>query len=704
MIYFGRFIAKHRKWVLAIAILLCIPALYGYLNTPINYDLLEYLPDEFDSVKGQNLLNDTFSSGSLAFLMMDNATDNEAAKFKEEIESIDGVKAVLWRDDLFDITMPKEFLPEEIQDVFYSDKSTMMAISFKEASAADNTQEALTEIKNIMDERTYLSGMAALLKDTKDLADRQTPFYVGLAVLLAVIVLALTMESTLIPIIFLLGIGMAILYNMGTNMFLGHISYVTNSLAAVLQLGVTMDYSIFLLHRFDEERLKYEDQSEAMAQAISKTFASVAGSSLTTIAGFLALGFMKFGIGKDIGLVMAKGVLFGIITTLTILPAMILIMEKPLYRFRHKTLLPTFEGSSKRIVKRRNLFLILFLILIIPAVLGNDLTEVYYNIDSSLPRTMDSVKGLDKLKDEYNMTSTHIIMISDTVSPEDTRVLINDLKALPGIEKVIGLDALLGSRIPRDMIPEDLISKVQKGGYKMIVANSSYSAASDELKAQLAEMDEILKAVDENALVAGEGALTNDLIEICDIDFKNVSIASIVAIAAIVLLIFMSVSIPILLVGAIEIAILINMAIPFYMGSTIPFIATIVIGTVQLGTTVDYAILLTTRFREEIRNGHERHLAMQTTLKGTMRSIVTSALTFFAATIGVYFISDIAMIKTLTLMIARGALISMLIIVCILPALLMFFEPVVAKTSRNWRTLPKIIQKAKARKESERSA
>ncbi len=691
---FGMFIAKNKVFVLIVAALLLFPSLYGIAITKVNYDLLTYLPQNLDSMKGQEILDKTFSKAATGMLIVEDMPDKDVLSIKDRISDINGVESVTWISDIVDIGVPKEILPQNIKDVFYSNNSTLLMIEFTNPASSDETQDAISEIRTVMNKQCFLSGTSVLIKDTVELADKETPIYVVLAVALAVLVLMLTLESTIVPFIFLTGIGVAILYNMGSNVFLGEISYITKSLAAVLQLGVTMDYSIFLLHRYEEEIPNHNSKNEAMAEAISKTAASIMGSSLTTIAGFLALTVMKLTIGADIGIVMAKGVLFGVISTLTVLPALILVFDKLIHRFKHGTILPDFSKTAMFITKHYKIFVVLFIICFIPAIFGQQMTQVYYNLDESLPKDMPSIASLNKLKNEFNMTTTHMIITKDSLSSSDVENMIKEIEGLDGIEKVIGYDKFLGPSIPKDFIPEEIKENFEKGGYKLILVNSKYRAATDEIKDQLNDINSIVKSHDKEGYVAGEGALTKDLVEIADIDFKNVNIFSIVAIFAIILLLFYSLSIPIILVGVIELAILINMGIPFYTGTTIPFIASIVIGTIQLGATVDYAILLTTRFREEIRNGHDKFEAMRITIEGTAKSIVTSALTFFAATVGVGFIADMRIVKSLTTMISRGAIISMFIILFMLPAILIVSEKFISFTSRNWKT--KLVFKLKS--------
>lgn len=699
---FGRFIAKNRIIILIISTLLLVPSVIGMVNTKINYDLLTYLPQTLDSMKGQNILDKTFSNAATSMLVVENMESKDVLKIKGKVSKVKGVEKVIWVDDILDTTVPKEILPDEIKSSFYSGNSTMLIIKFKESASSEATQNGITNIRKVTNKQCYLSGISAIVKDTKDLSDKETPFYVMIAVILSVIVLSLTMQSVIIPFIFLVGIGYAILYNLGTNIFLGEISYVTKALAAVLQLGVTMDYSIFLLHRYDEEReLMPNDRIGAMGDAIANTMVAISGSSLTTIAGFLALCTMQLALGKDIGIVMAKGVLLGVITTVTVLPALILVFDKPIHRFSHKTILPEFDKTSKLATKHYKIITIVFLLAFIPAIYGNNHTKVYYNLDESLPKNLDSIVATNKLKKDYNMTSTHFIVINDKLETNKVKEMVKKIEKVDGIDKVLASDKYLGPLIPDSFIPEDIKAIVEKGGYKLIMANSKYKAATKEENDQIDEVIKITKQYDSKSMVSGEGPLTKDLTEIADVDFKNVSIASIGAIFVIILLVFSSVSLPVILVLAIELAIFINMAVSCYMGTVIPFVASIVIGTIQLGATVDYAILLTTRFREEMRNGHEKNEAMEIAVKGSAKSIVTSALTFFAATAGVAIISELEMISSLCTMMARGALISMVIILFVLPSILIINEKLIIKTSRNFKSKPQASSELKAESQSE---
>ncbi|WP_346868366.1 MULTISPECIES: efflux RND transporter permease subunit [unclassified Clostridium] len=677
-------IAESRVIILVLAFLLLIPSVLGFIKTKINYDILSYLPDDLETVKAEEILKRDFDCGSLSMLIVEGMEDKDVAKIKEKVEKIQGVQKVLWINDVLDSPIPKDILPSSIQDVFYAKDSTMMVIMLEEGSADIITQNAVEDIRKVAGEQSFLSGMAGIVKDTKDLSDKETPFYVLIAVVLSLIVLALTMDSVVIPVIFLGSIGIAVIYNMGSNIIFGEISYITKALSAILQLGVTMDYSIFLLHRYDEEREVQKDKVIAMANAIANTMTSVAGSSLTTIAGFLALCTMDLALGKDIGLVMAKGVLLGVICTVTILPALILTFDRVIHKYRHKTLLPTFEKTSEFVVKHHKAFVLIGILVFIPAFIGKVNAKVYYNLDESLPKDLPSIVGTNKLKNDYGMTSTNMILIKDTLDNYKVKAMADELEQVDGVSSVIALEKILGPRVPESFVPKDLLEKIRSGGYELFVVNSEYKAATDEVKEQLVKINDIVKKYDSDGLVSGEAPLTNDLIKISDIDFKNVSIASIVAIFIIIALVFMSLSLPIILVIAIELAIFINLGIPFYTGSVIPFIASIVIGTIQLGATVDYAILLTTRFKEELEMSSNKMDAMRIAVQSSSRSIITSALTFFGATAGVGIISKLEMVSSLCTLMARGAIISMFVILFVLPGILLISEKVIVKTSKGF--------------------
>lgn len=680
----SRAIAKNKKFILIVAIVLLIPSAIGYFNTKVNYDILSYLPNDLETREAQKILKDNFNCGSLAMLIVEGMDNKDVSKLKEKISQVNGVSEVIWIDDAIDISVPKDILPASARDILFSDDSTLMIVKLKDTDASENTEKAIEEIRSITGKQAFLSGIGGVIKDTKDLADKETAIYIFIAVIVSIIILSLTMESFIVPIIFMLSIGMAVVYNMGTNIILGEISYITKALSAVLQLAVTMDYSIFLLNRYNEEKISKSNNTEAMAVAIEKTISSITGSSLTTIAGFLALCIMELGFGKDIGFVMAKGVVFGVICTITVLPAMILTFDKLIHKYKHKTLLPKFEISSEFIIKHHKLFVIIGAIILIPAIIGNNNTEVYYNLDESLPRDLPSIVANNKLKSEYNMMSTNIILVRDDLEGYKVDQMIDELKEIDGVTSVIGLEDILGERIPESFIPQDLLEKIKNGGYEEIMLNSEYKAASDEVAVQLEEINNVVKRFDKDGLVGGEAPLTEDLITIADSDFNRVSIASILAIFIIILFVFKSVIIPILLVVSIELAIFINLGIPFYMGTSIPFISSIVIGTIQLGATVDYAVLLTSRFKEELALNSDKKKAMKIALQSSSKSIVTSALTFFGATAGVGIISDMEMISSLCTLLSRGAIISMFVILFVLPGILLLCEKLIVKTSKTF--------------------
>ncbi|MGG7161338.1 efflux RND transporter permease subunit [Clostridium baratii] len=682
---FSKWISKHNKIVLIITVILLVPSIFGFINTRINYDILSYLPQELESVKGQNILEDVYSDAATGLLIIDGMKSKDIVDIKEKIKKVNGVDDAIWIDDALDISIPKDILPDAIKNQLFSGDSTMLIIKYKGSTADEGTLKAIGEIKTIMNKQCFLSGMSAIMEDTKNLADKEAPFYVVLAVFISLIILILTMESTAVPVIFLISIGIGILFNMGTNIFLGEISYITKALAAVLQLGVTMDYSIFLMHRYDEELLKHEEKEDAMAQAISSTMLSISGSSLTTIAGFLALCAMDLTLGTDIGIVMAKGVIIGVITAVTVLPALILTFDKLIHRFKHKTIIPNFNKLSKIVTTHYKIIIAIFFILLIPAIYGSNHTKVYYNLDKTLPKDMPSIVATNKLKDKFNMMTTHFILVKDDIKPYKAKEMEERIEKIDGITNVIGYDKILGPAIPEEFIPENIRNIFKSGGYNLILANSQYKAATDEENNQIDNINKIIKEYDQNGVVAGEGALTKDLITTSDRDFKMVSLYSIIAIFLIILVVFKSISIPILLVSAIEFAIFINMGIPYFTGTTIPFIASIVIGTIQLGATVDYAILLTSRFREELRNGHEKHEAILIAVEESAKSIVTSGLTFFGATGAVALVSDMALIRSLCFLISRGAIISMAVILLILPSFLLVLEGLINKTSIKWK-------------------
>lgn len=688
MVNFGKKVVKYRILILILSILLLIPAGLGYLNTRVNYDVLTYLPDDIETMQGQDILVNDFNTGAFSMFIVDGMEDKDVSALKAKIEQVDHVEKVLWYDSIADIRVPRSILPDKFYEIFNSDSGTMMAIFFDEGTSADGTMDAIAEIRSLAGKQCFLSGMSAVVTDTKNLAEKETPVYVLIAVILAVLVLAITMNSFFVPLLFMLSIGMAIVYNLGSNYFFGEISYITKALAAVLQLGVTLDYSIFLMHSYEEQQIRYEgDKHRAMAHAISQTFSSILGSSITTIAGFIALCFMTFTLGLDIGIVMVKGVILGVFACVTILPSMILCCDKLIEKTKHKPFLPDIGRLSDKVTKRYKVYVLLFLILLFPAIYGNNHTQVYYNLDETLPKDLPSIIANEKLKEDYDMNTTHMILVDSSVPASDTRKMIHDMEQLDGVKWVLGLDALIGPDIPQDMIPASVTEALKNDEYQLMLVNSEYKVATDQVNAQIKELNQILHSYDEGGMLIGEGPLTADLIDITDKDFKTVSAVSIGIIFLIILILFKSISLPVILVSVIEFAIFVNMGIPYYMGTKLPFVASIVIGTIQLGSTVDYAILMTTRYKRERNHGAGKYDAITTAHRVSAQSIMVSALSFFAATIGVGLYSNIDMISSLCILMARGALISMVVVIFVLPSVFMVFDKVIVKTSKGF--LPK---------------
>lgn len=676
-----KFISHRPRLVLFVMTLLLIPAWLGYKNTGVNYDILSYLPQDLESTQGQQILDKDFKNAATGMLIL-KGDDYDADKLKNQILEIDGVEDVISKTSIVGNTVPKEFLPDEIRDVFYAEDSTMLMVKFSESSSSFKTMEAIDKIKAIESKEKFLSGMSSLVKDTKDLIDKETPIYVALAVVLALIVLSLTNESTIIPFLLLLNIGYAILYNFGTNIFLGEISYITKAIAAVLQLAVTTDYSIFLYHRYVEEKKSHESKNEAMDIAIQKTISSIFASSLTTFAGFIVLIIMRLSLGKDIGLVMSKGVLLGLISTVVVLPPLILIAEKLVARFNHKVLLPKFEKTSNFVLGHKKSLFVVFLLLFIPAIYGARNTDLYYNLDRSLPEDLDSIVALNKMKNDYNMASTHFIVVKDDLSKQNVNGLVSDLKDVDGVNSVLGLDSLTGLTIPDSVIPYKLKENFNKNGYQMIMLNSEYQTASDEVNDQVNKIEKIVKDHDPEGYLTGEAVLTKDLTTISDRDFKMVNIASILVVFVIIAIVFKSIGIPLILIAVIELAIQINMGIPFYLGQTIPFVTSIIIGVVQLGSTIDYSILMMDRFLVEYKEKQDVNEALRLTVKETSKSIVTSALSFMAATVGVGIYSKMEIVSTICMFLARGAIISMLSIIFFLPVVISIAFPLIKKTTK----------------------
>lgn len=685
MVAFGKKVVKFRIPILIISILLLIPAGLGYVNTRVNYDVLTYLPEDIETMQGQDILVKDFGTGAFSMFIVDGMEDKKVSALKAKIENVEHVQKVLWYDSLADISIPKSMIPKDVYEVFNSDTGTMMAIFFDEGTSSDGTMDAIGEIRKLAGKQCFLSGMSAIVTDTKNLAEKETPLYVLIAVVLAVIVLGLTMDSYFIPLLFMLSIGMAIVYNLGSNYFFGEISYITKALAAVLQLGVTLDYSIFLMHSYEEQQVRYNgDKERAMAHAISQTFSSVIGSSVTTVAGFIALCFMTFTLGMDIGVVMVKGVILGVIACVTILPSMILCCDKWIMKTMHKPFLPDIGKISDKVTKRYMIYVIIFLVLLFPAIYGNNHTAVYYNLDETLPKDLPSIIANEKLKKDYDMNTTHMILVDSSVESADVAKMIDKMDDIDGVKWALGLDALIGPAIPQDMIPNSVTDMLKNDKYQLLLVNSEYKVASDELNDQIKDLNKILHKYDKGGMLIGEGPLTADLIDITDTDFKTVSMVSIGIIFVIILILFKSISLPVILVGVIEFAIFVNMGIPYYTGTKLPFVASIVIGTIQLGSTVDYAILMTTRYKRERNHGAEKYDAITTAHRASAQSIMVSALSFFAATIGVGLYSNIDMISSLCILMARGAIISMIVVIFVLPSMFMVFDKVIVKTSKGF--------------------
>lgn len=687
MINFGKGVVKLRIPILIVSIILLFPAALGYFHTRVNYDILTYLPKEIDTMKGQDILLDEFGTGAFSMCVVEGMEDQDISKMRKNMEKVDHVKKILWYDSLADLSIPKTMLPDKVQNAFINEDkdATLMVIFFDSSMSSDETMDAIEELRSVADKQCYISGMSAVVTDTKNLSDKEVPIYVIIAVILAVIVLSLTMDSALIPVFFLLSIGMAIIYNLGSNVFFGEISYVTQALAAVLQLGVTMDYSIFLWHSYEENQERFpDDKKRAMAHAISNTLTSVIGSSITTVAGFVALCFMSFTLGLDLGVTMAKGVIFGVICCVTVLPSMILVFDKAIDKTRHKAIIPDLGVISGWVVKHYKAFIVTFIIVLIPALWGYTHYDVYYDLAGTLPGNLDSVIANDKLDETFAMNSTHIILCDSSLEPKEVNEMMSKIDDVDGVKATLGLDSLVGPTVPREMIPSDIKEVVMDENYQMLMISSEYKVASDEVNDQCDKIEKIMKKYDKNAMLIGEAPCTKDLITITNHDFNVVSTVSIGAIFLIIACVFKSISLPIILVAVIEFAIFINMGIPAFTGTKLPFIAGIVIGTIQLGATVDYAILMTTKYRKARYNGVEKQEAITSALGASMQSVIVSALSFFAATFGVGLYSNVDMIASLCSLMARGAIISMFVVIFILPSMFMIFDKIICKTSKGF--------------------
>ena len=700
MIQFGKGVVRFRIPILMLSLLLLVPSVAGYLNTRINYDILSYLPEDIETMKGQDILLDEFGTGAFSVAVVEGMKQKDAAALKREIEHVSHVKAVLWQDSLADISVPLELLPEDMEELFENKEknATLMIVMLDTSMSADETLDAVEEIRSLTKQQCLLSGMSAVVADIKKICNSEAVMYVAIAAGLSALVLALAMDSFLIPVLFLLSIGMAIIYNLGTNFVAGEISFITQALAAVLQLAVTMDYSIFLWHSYQENQERFPgDKKRAMAHAVSNTVSSVVGSSITTVAGFLAMCFMTFTLGLDLGIVMAKGVVFGVIGCVTILPSMILVFDRAVEKTRHRALIPDLGVIGDFVTKKYVVFAVLFLVILGPAVYGYTHNEVYYDLAGTLPEHLESVMANTKLEEQFHMGATHVVIADSSLDSRQAGNMLRELKEVGGIRQVIGIDSLLGPAVPQELVPDSYKEKLDNGTYQMMFLVSEYKTASDEVNAQCDEIKRIIKQYDPSAMLIGEAPCTQDLITITDRDFKTVSTVSIVLIFVIIAVVLKSISLPVILVAVIEFAIFINMGIPAYTGTVLPFIASIVIGTIQLGATVDYAILMTNKYKKARYQGMGKQQSVSTALNSSLQSVFVSALSFFAATFGVGLYSSIDMISALCVLLARGAVISFLVVAFILPAMFMMFDKAICKTSMGFLNQEKQIKAELAR-------
>lgn len=684
---FGKWVVKCRIPILILAVALLVPSLIGMIMTRINYDMLTYLPGDIDTVVGQDILMDEFGKGAFSFVIIEGMDPKDVSSLREDISHVDHVDTVLWYDDFADVSVPMEILPSKLYDAFNSGDSTMLAIFFDTSTSSDDTMEAITAIRSIAGKQCFVSGMSAMVTDLKDLCEKEEPIYVGIAVALACIAMMIFMDNWITPFVFLMSIGMAILLNMGTNYFLGEISYLTKALSAVLQLAVTMDYSIFLWHSYEEQKSMYEDNKEAMAVAINNTLTSVVGSSITTVAGFIALCFMSYTLGLDLGIVMAKGVILGVIGCVTTLPSMILVLDKLLQKTSHKSLLPDMGKVASGITKVFPVFLILFLGLVLPSYLSYKATnnEVYYDLGETLPEDMAYVVANSKLQEDFGVGATHMVLVSTDVSDTDVRAMIHEMENVEGIKYALGLESVVGPLVPEEMLPESVKEVLKSDDWELLLVNSEYKTATDEVNAQINELNTILKKYDSKGMLIGEAPCTKDLIETTDEDFKVVNTVSIVAIFVIIALVEKSITLPLILVAVIELSIFINLGLAHLTGTSLPFIAPICISTIQLGATVDYAILMTTRYKQERYEGRDKREAVTNALKVSIPSIIVSAMGLFSATFGVALYSDVDIISSLCDLMARGAIVSMFAVILFLPAMFMLFDKVICVTSIGFR-------------------
>ena len=684
---FSKAVVRGRVAILTLTVILMIPAVFGMLETRINYDMLNYLPDDMDTVIGQNALLEDFGKGAFSFIVVENMPEKDVAALQEKLESVEPVETVLWYNSLMNTSIPMQLLPDKLYDAFNTGDATMMAVFFDTATSADETMDAIREIRSIAGKQCFVSGMSALVTDLKDLCEQEEPIYVAIAVVLACVAMMVFLDSWLIPFVFLASIGAAILLNLGSNWFMGEISYITKALSAVLQLAVTMDYSIFLWHSYNEQRAIYPDKCEAMAHAISATLTSVVGSSITTIAGFLALCFMSFTLGRDLGIVMAKGVLLGVLSCVTVLPSLILLLDKPLQKTRHRSILPKMDGLAKGVTKVFPVFLALFVVLAPVFYFAYDKTndEVYYDMGQCLPEDMEYVIANSKLSEEFDIASTHMLLVDASLPSKQVRSMISDMEQVDGVKYVLGLESVVGAGVPEEILPDSVRSILKSDKWELLLINSEYKVASDEVNAQIDSLNAILKKYDPTGMLIGEAPCMKDMIETTDHDFKVVNAVSILAIFLIILLVERSISLPFLLIAVIELAIFINLGLPHFLGQSLPFIAPICISTIQLGATVDYAILMTTRYKAERLAGKEKRPAVITALSTSIPSIIVSGMGLFAATFGVAIYSDIDIISSMCMLMARGAIVSMLCVILILPALLLLCDRLVCATTLGMR-------------------
>lgn len=689
MVKFGKFITKHKLFILILGVLLIIPSMIGMVKTRVNYDVLSYLPDSLETVSGQDIMVDEFGMGAFSMVIVENMDNKDVVALKEKLEKVDHVEKIIWYDSVADISLPTDMLPNELKEALFNGDATMMIALFDNTTSSEDTMQAVTDMRNMVKDQAFISGMSGIVTDIKNLVQAELPVYIVIAGILALIVLLITMESIVTPVLFLLCIGLAILYNMGTNIFLGQISYITQALTAVLQLGVTMDYSIFLLESYQANKVRFDnDKERAMAHAISNTFKSVVGSSITTVAGFAALCFMTFALGRDLGIVMAKGVIIGVIVCITLLPSLILFFDKWIDKTTHRAIFPNFHKTSAFITRHRVIPLLIFAVLFVPAFYGNNHVKVYYNLDQGLPQDLDSAIANKKLEEKFNMNNMHILLLKNGLSSKEKNDMKNEIEKVDGVKWVLGMNSIVGANVPDDMIPNKYKDMLKSDNWELQFICSDYKTATDQVNAQIASINDIVKKYSKDSMVIGEAPLTKDLQDVTDVDLATVNYLSIGAIFLIILLTFKSISLPVILVSVIEFAIFLNMSFPYYSGIELPFVASIVIGTIQLGATVDYAILMTTRYhKERVVNQKTKKEAVEIAHKTSMKSIIISGLSFFAVTFGVSAYSSIDMINAICTLLSRGAVISTISVILILPAMLYLFDKVICKTTWDMRKI-----------------